>query len=438
MYLRTPKRYQKQRRHVVSLRWAWLWILTPLVVLAGWQIYEHRAEFAPPVQAFIAEIADSARVGVATITAPTPSPTENPAGRLQIANRAWAQGSIDEALREYEQALPNDPNNVEAYYRYAFGLIMQGRAQDSLRAAEKTLNANPYSANAWAVRAQALTENGRYGEAIASAMQAQSLAQDDETRARATAFLAEAYYRSNQIERAQTTVDSALQRNPDSFEALYVQGLIQGESRFDFEAAMESFQRAYTIAPNMPYIGVEIAWLQFREGDAEAAFETIEGILDASPRSADALYVAGFLSYSAFGDGNTALDYLSRCVESDPSNIQCYWYMGSVNFGMGNNERASQAFVRAVELGSTNSRHWLSAGRISAILNNCRDATTYLREGRRLEASSPVPNTDRLAEFDEALANCGINAPVEPTPVPDTGSTETETLPEVSFEGDPT
>lgn len=416
MYLRTPKRYQKQRRHVVSLRWLWLWILTPVVAFAGYLIYENRHEFAPPVQAFISEIASSAGDGMATITAPTPQPTENPVGRLQIANAAWAQGSIDQALMEFEQALPNDPNNYRAHYLYTFGLVMQGRAREALEAAEKTVTANPYWADAWAVRALALNENGRQGEAIASAMQALSL---DSNSARATAFLAQAYFDSNQIERALTTVNRALTMDPDSFEALYVYGLIQSRSVFDFQAAMESFQRAYDIAPNMPYIGVEIASIQLRNEDAQGAFDTIENILDASPRNADALFNAAYITYSAFGDPNQAMDYLSRCVESAPDNVLCHNYMGTVYyFGMSDLTKAAQHFVRAIEAGSRTPRHFLSAGRVLTQINNCRDAIPILREGREIEASRRVSNSDLLTQFDEALAGCGSNAPAQPTIAP--------------------
>ena len=432
MYLRTPKRYQKQRRHVISWRWAWLWILTPIVALAGWQIYENRAEFAPPVQAFIQDIANSAGNGMATMTAPTPMPTEDPARRLQIANSAWSQGSIDEALREFEQALPNDPNNVEAHYRYAFGLVMQGRAREALEAAEKTITANPYSADAWAIRALALNENGRQGEAIASAMQALSLAQDDGSRARATAFLAESYFDSNQIERAESTVEDAMEMNPDSFEALYVYGRIQNESLYDFETAMEAFDRAYSIAPNMPYIGVEMAWVHITRGDPDSAFATIESILETSPRNADALYVAAFITYSSYGDPNQALDYLSRCVESDPTNVACTYYMGRVYFGMGDNQKAAEAFMHTVELGTSNPTHYLSAGRINSALNNCRAAVPYLQEGRRIEANSPAPDSEILTQFDEALGTCGVGATVEPTAVPETNL---EATPEIEFDG---
>ena len=71
MYLRTPKRYQKQTRHVFSLRWLWLWILTPMVTLSGMYLYENRAELAPPIQQAIEDAARNLQGGVATMTAPS-------------------------------------------------------------------------------------------------------------------------------------------------------------------------------------------------------------------------------------------------------------------------------------------------------------------------------------------------------------------------------
>lgn len=414
MYLRTPKRYQKQRRHVLSLRWLWLWIVTPLVVVAGWQIYENRDQFAPPVQQALQDLAANARSGVATITAPTPPPTEDPARRMQVARSAWSQGSIDEALREYEAILPSLPNDVETHYRYTFGLIMQGRAREALEAAEKTVTANPFSSDAWAVRALALNENGRQGEAIASAMQALQLKPND---ARATAFLAEAYFDSNQVERALTTVEKAMERDPDSFEALYVYGRIQAESQFDFVEAAAALERAYAIAPNMPYLGVQLASVQLRD-NPEAGFETLQHILEMNPQNTEALYTAGYVAFSQFGDPNQALDFLTRCVDANPNSAACHWYMGQVYFNTGQNERARDAFMRAIDAGTTNTRYYLSAGRMNISLNNCAVALPLLREGYDIESARPSPNTDRLAEFEEAMQGCGAGASPAATPVP--------------------
>ena len=50
MYLRTPKRYRSgNRRSIISLRWMWLWLLTPIVVFIGIQIYNNRDVLGPPV-----------------------------------------------------------------------------------------------------------------------------------------------------------------------------------------------------------------------------------------------------------------------------------------------------------------------------------------------------------------------------------------------------
>ena len=55
MYLRTPKQYRKQRRHLLSLRFLWLWILTPVVALVGIHIYQNQDTYGPPVRQAITD-----------------------------------------------------------------------------------------------------------------------------------------------------------------------------------------------------------------------------------------------------------------------------------------------------------------------------------------------------------------------------------------------
>jgi tetratricopeptide (TPR) repeat protein len=404
VYLRTPKRYQKQRRHLISLKWAWLWLLTPLVALGGYYLYENRDQFAPPVQTAIESVMSDAQRGMATMTAPTPLPTANPDEALVSAGAAWQQGAIDEAVDAYRTLLPNAPNNLTAHYRTTFGLVMQGRSGEAVEYAEMTVNANPFAADAWAVRAFALNTAGRQGEAIASAMQA---LQFDPESARATAFLAEAYFDSNQPQRALETVERALELDPDSFEALYVFGRINQESTFDFQAALDAYERAYEIAPNMPYIGVSMAWLQFYLQEGDAGFELLQSINELNPVNTNALYALSFFSYSLYGDPNQALDYLTRCTAADPNNIACTYYNGTVLFGLGENERAAESFMRVIEIGTDNPRHYLSAGRINAALNNCAAAIPLLQTGYDLARSQPLPDENQLAEFESALQGCG-------------------------------
>src|SRR5690606_15465059 len=107
MYLKTPKRYTRgQRRSIISMRWLWLWLLTPVVVFVGIQLYNNRANLSPQVQEAISGLIDNAQNSVATAMAPTPMPTENPQIRLTSASAAWGRGAIAEAVDLYGEIVP--------------------------------------------------------------------------------------------------------------------------------------------------------------------------------------------------------------------------------------------------------------------------------------------------------------------------------------------
>src|ERR1041385_4337779 len=118
MQLRTPKRYRSgNKRNLISLRWLWLWILTPIVVLIGIQIYNHLDVIGPPVSQVIQNAFDGLQNSVATAGAPTPLPTQNPADQLARAGDDWTQGRIESAMDAYTQILSAVPNDVEPHYR---------------------------------------------------------------------------------------------------------------------------------------------------------------------------------------------------------------------------------------------------------------------------------------------------------------------------------
>ncbi len=213
MYLKVPKRYKKQRRHLFSMRRLWLPIITVGVVVAGWQIYERREQLGPPVQEAINTVLNQAQNTIATAAAPTPLPTSDPAERVARANQAWDRGAIEEALVEYQAASSAAPNNAQLHQRITLGLVMQGRGDDAVAAAEKAVTADPYNPDSWALRALALDRAGRSEEAITSALQALWLSPN---RANALAYMAEAYLDMNRSDLAQETIDRALTADPNS------------------------------------------------------------------------------------------------------------------------------------------------------------------------------------------------------------------------------
>ncbi len=420
MYLRTPKRYrQGQRRSIISFRWLWLWILTPLIVFAGVQLYNNRESVSPQVEQIVTNLIDSAQDGMATAMAPTALPTQDPAQRIASASDAWARGAIDEAVEIYGGLLEAVPNDVNIHYLYTFGLAMSGKLPQALDAAEKTVTANPYSADAWAIRAMVLSWSGRSGEGIASALQASALAgaDDVQSQSRAQAFLAEAYFDMGQYDRALSTVERALEINPESFEAHRVRSQIMQDYQFDFETALEDSQTAYAIAPNLPYLAIDLAVLELREGETDAALATLREVVDLNPQNTRALWWMGTIYLNTVGDPNQASDYLTRCVEIAPDNINCQYSLGRTQIRLEQYTLAAESFEATVRLGTTDPRHFWWAARAQVLTVGCPAAISYLQTGYLMAKEGD--DTTLIGDFEDSMRGCQmiVDAPVavEPT-----------------------
>ncbi len=407
MYLRTPKRYQAghKRRHLFSMRWLWLWGLTFAVVIIGWQVYDRRDQLGPPVRSFIANAVDQASGDFATMTAPTALPTINPTDHIVRGDNAWSQGAIEQAVTEYGAAAQGAPNDALVHYRYTYGLLIEGNYKQALTAAEHAVTANPFSSDAWAIRGLALARNEDYAEAIASGLQALSI---DSKNANALAFMAQTYLAADQPGQAETRVDQALALDPDNAEANFARGSIDYSSNYDFVAALDAYQAAYALAPNLPQIMVEMAWTNWQLQNYDEGLDELEQVAESNPKNLDALYALGYFQYQVYGDPDKAADYLNRCVLVDPDNLSCLRYLSTVQLALGNAQNAAKNYQHIVDMGAATPRDYYYAGSTYADLGDCANAATLLRTGYSLELTQSEPNNDRLAAFEESMGQCGI------------------------------
>ena len=246
MYVRTPKRYRgRQRRNVFSCQRFLLYIIALIVIGLGIFLYKNRDLFIPRVSEFVYSIVNEAEVAMATMSAPTPTPTPDPRNYLAEADIYWQQGSVSEALALYNEVLGALPNDTLVHSRVTTAYLVQGNYTEALDHAEMTITSDPFSSEAWTLRAWAQRGLGMSSEAVVSALHASEL---DHNNADAYAQLAFAYLDAGQPDRALTTADRAIALDERNYSAYRARAYIYWEGLFDFDSAQTDLDLAYSLA----------------------------------------------------------------------------------------------------------------------------------------------------------------------------------------------
>lgn len=287
MQIRTPRRYRGTQRRRIIPRRRLLFYLTVLFLFAsGIAIYINRQAISYIVEDTVLNAIQDVENQIATLEAPPPTPTIDYTNRMVAGDSYWMQGALNQALDIYIEISDSFPNTSELYRRIALGFINQNRPADALMYAEQAINADPFSSDAWAIRAWSLDWSGRPGEAISSAQYALEL---NPKNSRAQAYLAEAYHSLGEVDRAEALAEAALEENPNSAEAYRARGLIRWLSRFDLEGAKQDFETAYEMTGNMHFIAVDTASIEIALGNNDAANDLLQAVLEVDPHNQLAL-----------------------------------------------------------------------------------------------------------------------------------------------------
>lgn len=437
MYIQTPKRYARKggrRRHnLISWRKLLFWITMPLLIFVMIGIYENRERWIPDINRAVEGVIDQAGQSIATANAPVPTATADPTNDLRRANEAWRRGAIQEAVLLYERASASTPNNIEVHFFLTLGLIMQGRFDEAAQAAERAITASPFSPDAWSIRSMALNRLGRNEEAAASALRALELVPSEDvtdnsalarSRARAQAFLAEAFLNLGQGQRASTLVEQALETYPDSFEAYQIRGRINQEVNADIEAALADYRTAYDLAPNLVYLGIWVARLERVVGNPQAALELFQDMSELNPGNTQLLLELG--DYYRLVDGNysEALGYLNRCVEADPQNANCHYQAGRVQYLLEEFLAARESFQRAIDLDPEYGYPYYWYADASYRLGQCAAAIPYIQTGQRI--ADETKDTILIDSIEAIAVTCGLIAAPQDEVTPEAESGEVE------------
>jgi tetratricopeptide (TPR) repeat protein len=357
----------------------------------------------------------------ATLSAPPPTATPDPATNLVTGDNAWTRGDIPSALEQYTGILGAVPNDAGIHSRVAIGHYLRGDDAGALDYAEQTVTAEPLNPRAWETLAFIQAATGQPDRAISSALQALDY---DPGSPSATAYLGYAYLRLERYDLARSRAEDAIRTNPNTFEGYWVRGMVRENADFNFSGALEDFRTAYDLAREQnpalaETIGLAIALIQLnqsaraRTGDFSATLATLDDILQVNPQHAGALLWLGRTYYAYVGDPNQALDPLERCVEVDTDNYFCYYFLGRTQNDLGDQIAAMESFERAIELDTPYAQHYFWAGRMHALaLGSCSNGATYIETGYRMAIPGDLPAADEgnwIEDFQYLIDTCQLN-----------------------------
>lgn len=291
---------------------------------------------------------------------PTPTPTRFAASYTLEGDAHFTAGKLDSAIQAYREATRVDTSNADVWAQlsrvqtYSTALIVKqedilARLDEAIASAEKAVEVNPDSSFALAVHAFALdwkasyTSNERERQALLqkSEQEAVRAIQLDNTNVLAQAFYAEVLVDQQKWTQAQQVIEQAVAQDPSLMDVHRVNAYVL-ESLGEYALAIESYDRAIAITPNLTFLylraGAGYRRLAFESPNEDVQRQLYEKSLEYFAQTArinqqlgvqdPVPYLSIAKTYSQMGEFFIAIRNVQRAIEFEPSNPVFYGELG--------------------------------------------------------------------------------------------------------------
>lgn len=291
---------------------------------------------------------------------PTATPTRFASSYTLEGDAHFTAGKLSSAIEAYREATRVDPNNAEVWAQlsrvqtYSTALLVNradilARLEEAIESAQQAIAVNPDSSYAHAVHSFALNWKASY---TADAREQQDLLttaeqeavraiQLDNTNTLAQAFYAEVLVDQQKWTQAQQVITQALEQDSSLMDVHRVNAYVL-ESLGEYALAIESYNRAIEITPNLTFLylraGAGYRRLAFDSPNEDVQRDLYEksleyfaetarinqqlGVQDPTP------YLSIARTYSQMGEFFIAIRNVQKTIEFEPSNAVFYGELG--------------------------------------------------------------------------------------------------------------
>jgi len=290
-------------------------------------------------------------------------------------------GSIDEAISAYDEALKIEPENTTILICKASDLNVEGRANESqdtylkaLGILDQELNDNPGNAEAWQAKAGILRSLNRQNEsthAYEKALEAYSSA-IEKSPEDTDAWLRKAKVLQilGRWDEARATYDNATTLSPEDYEAWWEMGQFLS-STGDINESIKAYDQAIELIPANDTANLALAWADKTEelasaGRWEDALQSANKTLELNPKDRPMWHFKAFIQTN-LGRKDDALATFDEALKQNPGDTLNWQYKASLLVELMRYNESLEAYDRTLELISENdtaelAQTWLGKG----------------------------------------------------------------------------
>ncbi|MBW4438617.1 MAG: tetratricopeptide repeat protein [Pleurocapsa minor GSE-CHR-MK-17-07R] len=379
-----------------------------------------------------------------SIIGQAPPPTPFASVYATNAMDVYSRGNVREAASLMEQAVLQQPTNVD--YLYEFGRMLLELGDDSpesvqraIEMGDRAIAANGNDPRGYALKARALDLSG---DAAAAIPVAQAGLNVDRSFAPLYAALSSAYLTIDRYDVALENAERSIELDPldPSARRIYSYSLVW-VGRYD--EAIDQLEQAIQLNPNQGGAYFELASLYraqaSRAQDTVMAIEMYadsialyEQVLAMQPENARA-YLRLCDAYFEARENQRATDYCQEAVTINPEYAQAWASLGQTQYSRRNYEGAIESFENCVRIAGDGAdiRCYYLRGLAHYYLGECDDAWSILTDSiNRIRAGSADANNPLLLASQEGLrlitvscaayTNRTLPTAVPPTAIPPT------------------
>jgi len=255
------------------------------------------------------------------------------------------KGQVDDAIRQYHEAIRLTPNDYLAYDNLGVALLRKGQVDEAIRQLKEALRLEPDDADAHYHLGNALAKKGQIDQAISQYKEALRLKPDD---AGTHNNLGNALAKRGQIDQAISQYEAALRLKPDDADAhsnLGVNLLKNGQ----IDRAIGQLQTALRLNPDDADAHYHIGSALAKKGQIDEAISQFQEALRLKPDDADACYNLGNALVRK-GQVDQAIGQYEAALRLKPDDADTHSNLGVALYRKGRNEEAISQFLEALRL----------------------------------------------------------------------------------------